>query len=491
MTAFPFDVASRKAVADTRTFLGGAAAVGALYALTDRWSLAANVGSAWRPPNVSELYSFGVHHGTAQFEVGDPDLGTERSLDLSATLRHESALASRRGVRLRQPHRRLHLRARGPRADGDHPGHLPHVPDHARRRPAGGRRRQRRAPADWGGSRSAPRRRSCAPTTWTWAARSTACPRTASARTPAQRRGGCWGLADAYAQADVRYVARQDRVQRGRLLGRAVPAGLHARRPPGRRHRRLGRCSGPGPARHRQPVRRPVPRRAEPLPLLRRRARSQRHAPRVGPARLGHRFGGGLAPANPGRQSNGRLPVRWRPRVSSPSPTPHPHVYPHHVHARRRRARPPGLALAHRLQLRRAGRRRRRRRGADHPGRGHPHQRGQRLGHRHDHGQRPRRRRRAASRSRRPRSRSAPGPPTPAPSGSSTRSTTRTSPRRSREEAEEHLFRYAFQPSSAGTVTPDRHRERLHDRGRATAATSPSACSSGPWSTPAPAGPAR
>ena len=94
MTAFPFDFASRETVADTRSFLGGAAAVGALYSLTSQWSLAANLGSAWRPPNVSELYSFGVHHGTAQFEIGDPDLGTERSLDLSATVRHESAFAS-------------------------------------------------------------------------------------------------------------------------------------------------------------------------------------------------------------------------------------------------------------------------------------------------------------------------------------------------------------------------------------------------------------
>ena len=94
MTAFPFDRATRQTRPDTRSFLGGAAAVGALWTLGERWSLAANAGSAWRPPNVSELYSNGVHHGTAQFEIGDPDLGVERSLDLSTTVRHESALAS-------------------------------------------------------------------------------------------------------------------------------------------------------------------------------------------------------------------------------------------------------------------------------------------------------------------------------------------------------------------------------------------------------------
>lgn len=94
MTAYPFDAATRQTVADTRSFLGGAAALGALYTLGEHWSLGANLGSAWRPPNVSELYSFGVHHGTAQFEIGDPDLGTERSLDVSMTVRHESAFAS-------------------------------------------------------------------------------------------------------------------------------------------------------------------------------------------------------------------------------------------------------------------------------------------------------------------------------------------------------------------------------------------------------------
>ena len=92
--AFPYDAATRSFDDVQRTFLGGAAVVGAMYGIGDAWSLAANVGSAWRPPNVSELYSSGVHHGTAQFEIGDPDLGVERSLDVNATIRHESAAVS-------------------------------------------------------------------------------------------------------------------------------------------------------------------------------------------------------------------------------------------------------------------------------------------------------------------------------------------------------------------------------------------------------------
>ena len=55
---------------------------------------AANAGSAWRPPGVNELYADGVHHGTARYERGNRDLTPERSLDLTATLRHESGPVS-------------------------------------------------------------------------------------------------------------------------------------------------------------------------------------------------------------------------------------------------------------------------------------------------------------------------------------------------------------------------------------------------------------
>ena len=92
--AFPYDRATRTFVRDDRRYVGGALAVGALQTLGRAWSLGVNAGSAWRPPNVAELYSDGVHHGTATFEIGDPTLDPEHSLDLSATLRHESAFAS-------------------------------------------------------------------------------------------------------------------------------------------------------------------------------------------------------------------------------------------------------------------------------------------------------------------------------------------------------------------------------------------------------------
>ncbi|MFN6945787.1 MAG: TonB-dependent receptor [Cytophagaceae bacterium] len=47
---------------------------GAIYKLTPNWKLRGNAGTAFRPPAVNELFSRGVHHGTASVEIGDPNL---------------------------------------------------------------------------------------------------------------------------------------------------------------------------------------------------------------------------------------------------------------------------------------------------------------------------------------------------------------------------------------------------------------------------------
>lgn len=54
-------------------FLGG------LYHINADWTISSNLGSAWRPPNVNELFSEGLHHGAAAVEIGDPDLKSEKS----------------------------------------------------------------------------------------------------------------------------------------------------------------------------------------------------------------------------------------------------------------------------------------------------------------------------------------------------------------------------------------------------------------------------
>jgi iron complex outermembrane receptor protein len=58
-------------------------------AADDRFTIAASLAHAARPPALEELYFFGVHHGNFALEVGNPDLKSERALgfDLSARWR--------------------------------------------------------------------------------------------------------------------------------------------------------------------------------------------------------------------------------------------------------------------------------------------------------------------------------------------------------------------------------------------------------------------
>ena len=76
---------------DRRSYVGPSGSLGASYQLLDRWSLAGTLATAWRPPNVNERFSQGVHHGTAQYEIGDSTLVPERSLNADLTLRHQGA----------------------------------------------------------------------------------------------------------------------------------------------------------------------------------------------------------------------------------------------------------------------------------------------------------------------------------------------------------------------------------------------------------------
>lgn len=73
---------------DSRSWDNIAGSLGSTWEFTPGWSIASSLGRAWRAPNVSELYSAGVHHGTAQYQLGDSSIKAERSVNLDATLRH-------------------------------------------------------------------------------------------------------------------------------------------------------------------------------------------------------------------------------------------------------------------------------------------------------------------------------------------------------------------------------------------------------------------
>lgn len=59
--------------------------LGGIYHVNKAFLLRANAGLAWRPPNVNELYSDGVHHGAAAIEIGDPNLVEEQAYNFSVS----------------------------------------------------------------------------------------------------------------------------------------------------------------------------------------------------------------------------------------------------------------------------------------------------------------------------------------------------------------------------------------------------------------------
>jgi iron complex outermembrane recepter protein len=62
--------------------------LGGLVRLNEHLSIHGNVGSAWRPPTMNELFSKGLHHGAASFEIGDSTLGPEQALNSTLSLEY-------------------------------------------------------------------------------------------------------------------------------------------------------------------------------------------------------------------------------------------------------------------------------------------------------------------------------------------------------------------------------------------------------------------
>ncbi|MCP3929559.1 MAG: TonB-dependent receptor [Bacteroidetes bacterium] len=63
-----------------RHFNGFSATVGGVWKLNPLLKMRSNIGTAIRPPNVSELFSEGLHHAVASIEEGDENLQQEKAL---------------------------------------------------------------------------------------------------------------------------------------------------------------------------------------------------------------------------------------------------------------------------------------------------------------------------------------------------------------------------------------------------------------------------
>ena len=69
----------------TRSFRGFSGNAGATYK-AGTWRFNVSGGTAWRAPQVNELFSDGLHHGAARIEKGKPDLLPERSYSLQGSV---------------------------------------------------------------------------------------------------------------------------------------------------------------------------------------------------------------------------------------------------------------------------------------------------------------------------------------------------------------------------------------------------------------------
>ncbi|MCU0341292.1 MAG: TonB-dependent receptor [Spirosomaceae bacterium] len=64
--------------------------VGAVFNASESLAFRTNFGTAWRPPNVNELYSRGVHHGAATFEEGDANLSPETAYNFMTSAEYHT-----------------------------------------------------------------------------------------------------------------------------------------------------------------------------------------------------------------------------------------------------------------------------------------------------------------------------------------------------------------------------------------------------------------
>ena len=63
------------------------ASIGFTHELNEAWNFSSNVNYTERLPDTAELYSYGAHHATHAFEVGDPNLDKESAVGIEFILR--------------------------------------------------------------------------------------------------------------------------------------------------------------------------------------------------------------------------------------------------------------------------------------------------------------------------------------------------------------------------------------------------------------------
>ena len=90
-TQNPLEAAETKFKGFDRSFSSVSASAGAAYDFSEKLTGKLNAARGFRAPNIAELASNGRHEGSLRFEIGNPDLSPETSLQLDAGLILETA----------------------------------------------------------------------------------------------------------------------------------------------------------------------------------------------------------------------------------------------------------------------------------------------------------------------------------------------------------------------------------------------------------------
>ncbi|OGU33174.1 MAG: hypothetical protein A2057_03970 [Ignavibacteria bacterium GWA2_35_9] len=77
---------------DKRSYSNLSGSFGAAYKLTDHLTLTGNISRGFRTPSFYNLYVYGEHGGVFAFQIGNPNLKNETSLDLNSSLRFRNEM---------------------------------------------------------------------------------------------------------------------------------------------------------------------------------------------------------------------------------------------------------------------------------------------------------------------------------------------------------------------------------------------------------------
>lgn len=74
---------------NSQEFASWGGSLGATYKIDETWALATNLSKGFRAPGIFELFAGGIHGGVQAFQIGNPYLEEESTLDVDLSLRYK------------------------------------------------------------------------------------------------------------------------------------------------------------------------------------------------------------------------------------------------------------------------------------------------------------------------------------------------------------------------------------------------------------------